>query len=189
MKRVKNNTGSSQTWVGQMISAGVYYTLEAFEEPRWAKNVTFLAAVMAGEAIVATADADVVGISEQIDFLKDVVRVNSPDYTQTKYTTVAANTVDTDGLVVIPNGVVVGIFEFRGDSVGPENYVVLVFDYGGASEKILAVARGSEFISLDPTLAENQVTGNGVKTLGIVVVNDSIASIPAVGGSFKATTM
>lgn len=55
MKRVKNATGTVQTWVGQMIQPGEYYTLELHEQLRWANDPVVDAAISAGHLQVADA--------------------------------------------------------------------------------------------------------------------------------------
>ena len=185
MKQVTNTTGVAITLTGQQIEPAQTYVLEAFEYDRWANSDAVLEAVASGAILVSNGVTDL-SPTDGINLLKDITYTPATDYSQSKYGNVAAGTVDTDGLVVIPNGVTVGVFSFRGDSVGPENYVMLVFDYGGAGQKIIAVTRGSSSQVIDPLLVENQVTGNGSKTLGVVVVNDSSSTMPAVGGAFQA---
>ena len=41
-KWIKNDDVSDHTWVGQLISAGTYYQVQATEEIQWANNSQLL---------------------------------------------------------------------------------------------------------------------------------------------------
>ena len=110
-------------------------------------------------------------------------------YSQNKYMQVAGSTTDTSGGVVIPNGEVIAPFHFRGNGSDPSAYVALVWDYGGASETILVSTRGDISIEFDPSLTSNQFTGNGVKTLNVILINDSGTTSQIIGGAWEAVTL
>ena len=188
MKRIKNATGTDKIWVGQTIEAGSYHTLETFEEPRWASNSILLTAIANGEAIVATASDDILDVSEAINFLKDITRIFAIDYSETKYKTISGGSEDLTGGVVIPNGQKIGLINVRvngGLSTGIR--VMVVFDYNGLSEKIFCSSSGDVNAKFDPTSLTNQVIGDGIKKLMIVLINDDLTMSPIIGGAFTAT--
>lgn len=108
------------------------------------------------------------------------------DYNQTKYLSVAGSTTNDDGGVVIPNGEKVGVFRFRANGSDPTAYVCLAWDWGGDSEKIFTSTKGDIDIYMDVSSDINTVTGNGVKKLCVVIINDGMLASPIVGGSFDA---
>lgn len=71
---VKNDTVSNKTWVGVQIAAAAYHLIEMEELPAWQVDATFLAAVAAGDAILATADdglEDIDVVAEGLTVLRD----------------------------------------------------------------------------------------------------------------------
>ena len=74
-KHIKNTSGSDSTYQGQLISNGAYYQLQAHEEKAWASDDTLLTDIGNGDALVAKTDDGLndLGISEGIDYLKDVI--------------------------------------------------------------------------------------------------------------------
>ena len=111
----------------------------------------------------------------------------SKDYSESKYKKVASANVDTSGGVVIPSGQVIGITRVIANGADPQAYTMIVFAYGTGSEKIIAASKGEFLATLDPKLAMNQVTGDNVNKLQIVIVNDNLVETPVIGGSYEAT--
>lgn len=70
MKKIKNNTESTKTWLGQQVAAGEYYTLQAHEEQSWAHNDAVLVDIANDEALVNNGEADIPAVADAIDFLK-----------------------------------------------------------------------------------------------------------------------
>ena len=91
-KYIKNNTGSDQTWVGQLLSAGEYYLIQTGEEVSWMNSSGLLTAIGSGDAIVASADTgseDITDVAQGINYLKDVASptdVDGAPLTRTKIT-------------------------------------------------------------------------------------------------------
>jgi len=73
-KYIKNDTGSNQTWVGQLITPSSYYLIQGVEEISWITNSVLLTAIGAGEAVVATANGsgDITDVNLAINYLKDI---------------------------------------------------------------------------------------------------------------------
>jgi len=108
------------------------------------------------------------------------------DYTERKYKKVSANSVETSGGTVIPNGVTVALTEFILQGSDPDAYCLIVFDYGG-DEIVLASTNGSIHSRVDSSNAGYQVTGDGVKSLKIVIINNGSTTSPYVGGMYELT--
>lgn len=75
-KWVKNSSGASKTWVGQLIADEAYYQLEAAEESKWANNSTVLTDIGSGDLVVAKDDSestDFSDVAEAINYLKDAL--------------------------------------------------------------------------------------------------------------------
>lgn len=83
---------------------------------------------------------------------------------------------------VVPNGESYGIYHFRANGSDPSCYVVLAFDYGGTSEDIFASTKGDISIINQDFCDCNVITGDGVKKLQIVLINNSDAQSPYIGG-------
>lgn len=113
----------------------------------------------------------------------------SVDYSESKYVQVSANSVDNDGGTTIPSGQMVAVTRVRANGIDPNIYVSIVFDYGGASEKIISSTRGDVDSHLDPNLWSNQVIGDGAKKIKVIIVNDSNTESPVVGGAYEVTIL
>jgi hypothetical protein len=111
------------------------------------------------------------------------------DYCQTKYMKVSASEVDSTGGVVIPNGQAIAVTGFRANGADPAAYVELVWDYGGGAEKIIASTRGDIDLVFDTLHPDVNFTGDGSKTLCIVIVNDNESQSPVIGGAWTALKM
>jgi len=70
MKKIKNNTAEAQTWCGQEVAAGEYYTIQSHEESTWAHDATVIVDIANGAAIINNGEADIPSVAEAIDFLK-----------------------------------------------------------------------------------------------------------------------
>ena len=111
------------------------------------------------------------------------------NHSEMNYKKVGASTVDESTGVVIPNGQTIAMTRIRANGADPDVYVLVVYDYSGGSEKIFTSTRGDVDLLLDPSNPDNQITGDGVKILKIVIVNDKSILSPIVGGSFEATNI
>jgi len=101
--KVKNDTGSDQTWVGQLISSGAYYEIKSNELSAWQNNQTLLTAVLSGTAVVNDGDKDYATQTEGLNWLKGINQRSSSDGSLivemeplegTKFTTVSPNWCD-----------------------------------------------------------------------------------------------
>lgn len=104
---------------------------------------------------------------------------------QQKYKKVAPNTVDASEGFVIPNGEVHAINRFRANGLDSKSYVVLALDYGGENEKIFCSTKGDVDVFLSTDCIQNQISGNGVMSLKIIIINDSSDYTPYIGGAFE----
>ena len=104
---------------------------------------------------------------------------------ETRYKEVAGSTVDQEGGQVPGNGERFGVRKIvlAGDSTVT---AMVVWDYGGAQQKILASACGSVAFEPDPNDSYFQFTGDGTKSLKIVLINDSLTASTFVGGYCQA---
>lgn len=78
-KWVKNDSGSTKTWVGQQLDDQAYYEIQSVEETQWSSDSTLLTDIASGDAIVAKDDSgsfDISDVNEAIDYLKGNI---SPD--------------------------------------------------------------------------------------------------------------
>lgn len=114
------------------------------------------------------------------------ISIMAADISGIKYKTVPAFTVDDSQAVVLPNGELIAISKVRLSGADPSVYAMLAYDYGGLDEKIFASTRGDINFDYETSDSAYQITGDGIKTLGIVIVNDSGTESPVVGGSFEA---
>lgn len=81
---------------------------------------------------------------------------------------------------IIPTGETWRIVKFVGNAAYLDDTVVsLVWDYGGAGERILAASHGDSEVLLDESLV-----GDGVKKLSLVLTNDT-ASGRILGGQWE----
>lgn len=72
MKRIKNADTVEHVWLGQVIESNEYFTIEITEETKWANDSELLTAIANGLAIVNNGISDIVGISNQINYLKEL---------------------------------------------------------------------------------------------------------------------
>lgn len=72
MKKFKNNKLEVDTWCGQSIEVGEYYTLQASEYSIWANNDKVLEDIASGNGIINDGTTDIIPTSEAINFLKDL---------------------------------------------------------------------------------------------------------------------
>ena len=73
-KFIKNNSGGSKTWVGQVVADTAYYEIQSIEQSSWANNSALLTDIGSGDAIVATDDSgsnDITDVATAINHLKD----------------------------------------------------------------------------------------------------------------------
>ena len=110
-------------------------------------------------------------------------------YSQSKYKEVAANTTDSDGGAVIIDGETIAVTRVRlnGSSSDPVATALIAWDWGGASETIIASSEGDVDSIFDTTNTDLQFTGDGAKKLSVVLINDTAQTSPFIGGSFEAT--
>ena len=70
--KIKNNTGVNQTWVGQVIGAGMYYEIDPLKHTHWAYDSALVESISAGDAIVNTETGDITGANDAIILLQAV---------------------------------------------------------------------------------------------------------------------
>ena len=188
---VHNLDTITRFWVGQGVAPGAYYEIQIFEQERWANDSALLKDM--GNAIARmardnTGSTDIIDFNEQINFLKERPTPILVDHTETHFKQVASESEEISTGIVIPNGELVGIKRFKGVGLGPASWTALVWDRGGVNEKIFGIIQTSDEINYDISLAANQVTGDGVKTLQVLLTNDTQQSA-ALGGLFEAVTL
>ena len=105
--------------------------------------------------------------------------------TECKYKTVAASTTDSSEGVVVPNGETWGVYGWQANGADPSAYVTLVWDYGGAQEKIFSSTKGDVHIHFDVAVEEYQVTGNGSRKFLVLIINDNTSETPIIGGCME----
>lgn len=71
VKKIKNNTAGTKTYIGQDIAAGAYYQIQANEEIAWVNDATLLADIGKGDAIVNDGAADLTDVAAGINWLKN----------------------------------------------------------------------------------------------------------------------
>lgn len=188
---VKNLDTITRFWVGQGVSPGAYYEIQPFEQERWANDSALLKDLGNNIGRMARDNSgtnDIVDLNEQINFLKELPTPILVDYTETFYQQVASESEVLSTGVVIPSGQLVGIKRFQGVGLGPEAWSALVWDRGGAQEKFFGIIQASDEIEYDFTLPTNQITGDGVKTLQVLLTNDTQQSA-ALGALFEAVRL
>lgn len=72
MKRFKNNKVAADVWVGQEIQPGAYYEIQVLELHRWQNDSKVLTDVGSGDGVMNDGTADITGVAEAVNFLKDV---------------------------------------------------------------------------------------------------------------------
>jgi hypothetical protein len=73
---IKNVDSVSHTYAGQIIAAGGQYTVNEFEENRFASDDDLLADIGSGLAVVNDGVYDISGVSNQINYLKKIFPKN-----------------------------------------------------------------------------------------------------------------
>ena len=111
------------------------------------------------------------------------------DYTENKYLQVAATSVDTTGGTVIPNGETIFVSSLRLNGADPEAYVMLTWDWGGGSQKIIASTRGDIVLTPLSTNINAQFTGDGSKKIQIIIDNNNSTQTPFIGGEYELTKL
>ena len=107
------------------------------------------------------------------------------EYSESKYTEVSATDVDTTGGVVIPNGETVALYRAMLDGADPLSPVSVVYCYGDPTdEKIFLTTTGSVDRVYDVSLSMNQVTGDGVCKIKVILKNNDTDAV-TIGGSFE----
>lgn len=109
------------------------------------------------------------------------------DYSESKYLGVSSLSTDTSGGTVFPNNQIVVISRFRANGVAPDQYVRLVWDDGGANEKIFCSTRGDVDLYFDTSNPDMRITGDGSKSLKIILVNAGSSLSPVFGGAYEVT--
>lgn len=159
--------------------------------PPTALDITFKGTLSAGDQTIlgSIVSAHTGDISANITIVKDTFLNHDADYSELKYVKVATGNTDTTGGLIVPSNKTVGLYRLRLTGADSTMHVIMAFDYGGPSQKVYCSTRGSVDLYLNPLLAMNQITGNGVKKLCILCVNDSGTESPFIGGSWEATTI
>lgn len=70
--KIKNNTGSPQTWVGKAIGSGEYYQIQSNELDNWQSDQELLTAILSGTAIVSDGNVDFSDQVKGLNWLKDL---------------------------------------------------------------------------------------------------------------------
>jgi len=73
---VKNADSTSHTWVNQSLAAGGTYTIPNQDLVLWQNDSTFLSAIGNGTAVINDGTADLVGVNEGINWLKQFKKLN-----------------------------------------------------------------------------------------------------------------
>jgi len=106
-------------------------------------------------------------------------------YSESKYIKVDANTEDDTGGTVIPDGDTVAVYKIVANGSDPSAFVKIVYCHGDeAEERILASTTGDFHDILDTTLEQNQIIGDGVCKLQIILDNNNSSAV-TMGGSYK----
>jgi hypothetical protein len=71
-KIIKNVDSVSHTYAGQVIEANSSYTIQGVEQIKWANDDDLMSDIGTGKAIVNDGTSDISGVSNQINFLKDI---------------------------------------------------------------------------------------------------------------------
>ncbi len=77
IKRVKNDTGATKTYVDQEVGAGSYYTIDILEEHRWIEESNTVGTTLrtdldSGDAKMNDGTSDFTVPSEGLDFLRSM---------------------------------------------------------------------------------------------------------------------
>lgn len=72
VKIIKNIDSVSHTYAGQVIDANSSYTIQGVEQIKWANDDALMSDIGSGKAVVNDGTNDISGVSNQINFLKDI---------------------------------------------------------------------------------------------------------------------
>lgn len=75
MRRIKNNKISTDSWVGQDINPGSYYSIQDSEIERWSSDSKVISDIESGNLIVADESEDILEVSHALAFLKGIKRI------------------------------------------------------------------------------------------------------------------
>ena len=75
-KRVKNNTATARSWVGQLIDPGQYYELQHSEFSAWADDINVYNSIEDNSLVVATATEDITDKVAAHNFIEGVDRIS-----------------------------------------------------------------------------------------------------------------
>lgn len=77
MKRVKNNTQTADSWAGQQIEPGEYYTIQDTELLRWQNDAKVLESILDSSLVFNDGDSDYSDPVEALNLLKDILPKDS----------------------------------------------------------------------------------------------------------------
>lgn len=106
-------------------------------------------------------------------------------YSETFYKNVSASTEDRSTGITPANGEQLAIYRFRANGSDPTAYCALIWDRGGAGERIIASTKGDIDLILSTDIHENHIIGDGVKKLNICLINDADSVSPIIGGAVE----
>jgi hypothetical protein len=109
-------------------------------------------------------------------------------YSEVKYKQVEANTTDDSDGIVIPNGETHFLYRIRSNGADPSCYVIVCWDWE-SEKRIFSSSRGEVDIVFDSTLSYYQFTGDGVKKLNVIIINDNDSMSPYIGGSVEVVKL
>jgi len=193
MAWVKNISGASETFHGQIIADGAYHNVPKGRRASWQADATFFNQIANGTGLIAqnpSGNADFTialeGWAYFIDF--KIKKNDTPcDYSESFWNVVAPSTTTKSPGIVIPNTMIVAIRIFKGKGESPDAYTKLVFDDGGANEKIFHAFEEPPD-QYEPNQNEDycRVTGDGVAKIQIITVNGNVAATGAIGAYWEA---
>lgn len=107
-----------------------------------------------------------------------------------KFKRVSSLTTDSSGGITPADGEVISVTRFYSTSLSQDTYVHLCWDYDGQSPTTLVSnLHGSIDLKFDTSDASNQFTGDGSKSLKIIIVNNSLSESPYIGGIVEVVTL
>lgn len=74
---VKNQSGESKTWCGQLIENGAQYSIQSIELGKWANDDDVLASIVAGDAVINDGEDDFTSPTLAINYLKNVEEMDN----------------------------------------------------------------------------------------------------------------
>ena len=142
VKKIKNDTGSTKTYLGQDILAGAYYQIQAVEEISWSSHSALLTDIGSGDAVVNDGSVDITDVNDAIDFLKgnlptkveQVHDVNASLEAETAFTTTTEfNTIS--GTTESP------YLLLKNPAASGKNLIVTHFNYGIDANNVRSIIR------------------------------------------------